>query len=59
VRADRDGRFTVTGVVPGMPFRLQVRDGEQFYGGAPKIGQRTVKPGETLDLGARKMEPLR
>ena len=58
VRTDRDGKFTLTGVVPGMPFRLQVQQGEQFYGGAPKIGQRMVKPGEALDLGVRKMEPL-
>ena len=59
VRTDRDGRFTVTGVVPGMPFRLQVQQGEAFYGGVPKIGQRTVKAGEAFDLGVRKMEPLR
>jgi hypothetical protein len=35
---DKDGRFTLPGVVPGIPFFLQIRKGERYYGGKPKIG---------------------
>jgi protocatechuate 3,4-dioxygenase beta subunit len=56
---DKIGRFTLTGVVPGVLFSLQIQKGDDYYGGKPKIGQRQVKPGERLDLGDRTMESLR
>jgi RNA polymerase sigma factor (sigma-70 family) len=56
---DSQGRFTLTGVVPGMPFYLQIHKGEHYYGGKPKIGQRNLKPGESLELGDRTVEVLR
>jgi hypothetical protein len=54
----KDGRFTVTSVVPEVPFYLQMRQGKTYLGGKPKIGLRQLKPGETLDLGDRRTEPL-
>jgi RNA polymerase sigma factor (sigma-70 family) len=54
----KDGRFTVNGVVPGVPFYLQMQQGKSYLGGRPKIGVRQLKPGETLDLGDRRTEPL-
>jgi len=59
VVTDREGKFTLTGVVPGVSFYLQTRKGQQFFIGKPKIGLWQVKPGETLDLGDRTMEAQR
>src|SRR5262249_7871496 len=56
VVTDKEGRFALPGVVPGMKFYVQVRKGEAFYAGKPKIGVRQVKAGETLDLGKRTLE---
>jgi len=58
VVTDEQGRFTMSGVVPGMPIRLQIRKGESNFGGKPKIGQRQLKPGENLTLGDWRMELL-
>src|SRR5262249_17308915 len=57
-KTDQDGRFTLTGVVPGAPFNLQTRKGTAYYAGEPRIGQRQVEPGQTLDLGDRKLKPV-
>ncbi|MFO0807831.1 MAG: sigma-70 family RNA polymerase sigma factor [Gemmataceae bacterium] len=59
VVAGDDGRFTLPGVIPGLTFSVQVRKGQTFYTGKPRIGTRTLKPGETHDLGDRTMETLR
>src|SRR5262249_9155947 len=59
VRTDKDGRFTLTDVVPGMPFYLDVRRDKEPFGEKPKIGRLAVKPGVTLDLGERTMDVLR
>lgn len=57
-KTDKDGKFTIPTVVPGLPFRFGIQRGQTSYGGVPKIGQRVVKPGEPLDLGTRKLEIL-
>lgn len=59
VVTDREGRFTLPGVVPGISFYLQIRQGEHFYGGKPKIGLLKVKAGQSLELGERTVEILR
>jgi RNA polymerase sigma factor (sigma-70 family) len=59
VKTDAAGRFTVTGVVPGISFYLQTRQGENYFVGKPKIGLRRLKAGEHLDLGDRRMEVMR
>jgi RNA polymerase sigma factor (sigma-70 family) len=59
VRTDAQGRFTLPDVIPGMPFYLQIRKGNDFYRGKPRIGKHQVKPGETINLGDRKVEPIR
>jgi hypothetical protein len=58
VRTDRDGRFTLPGVVPGVTFFVQIQRGETFFRGKPRLGLRQLKPGETLDLGERTVEVL-
>jgi RNA polymerase sigma factor (sigma-70 family) len=58
VVTDKDGRFRLPGVVPGVTFYLQIRRGEHYYGGKPKIGQRNLKPAQHLDLGDRTLEVL-
>src|SRR5262249_11200862 len=55
----KDGRFTLSRVVPGVSFYLQIRKGEQFFGGKPKLGLRKLKPAESLDLGDRTVEVMR
>jgi RNA polymerase sigma factor (sigma-70 family) len=59
VRADRDGRFVVEGIVAEMPFHLGFRKGKDYYAGKPKFGPHRLKPGETLDLGDRVLQPSR
>ncbi len=55
---DKDGRFTLTGVVPGMSFGLQTHKGERYFRGKPLIGLLKLKPGEMLDLGDRTLEAV-
>jgi RNA polymerase sigma factor (sigma-70 family) len=57
VKTDNEGRFTLSGVVPGVKFYLQTRKGRTYYVGEPKIGLREVEPGKTLDLGDWKLKP--
>jgi RNA polymerase sigma factor (sigma-70 family) len=57
VRTDKDGRFRLEGVVPGLKFGLSLRHGRKYLAGDPRIGPRQVKPGETLDLGDRRTIP--
>ncbi|MDY3550971.1 sigma-70 family RNA polymerase sigma factor [Gemmata sp. JC717] len=56
---DAKGQFTLPAIVPGMEFHLQIRKGEQYFGGKPKLGPITLKPGETKALGDRTLEVLR
>jgi RNA polymerase sigma factor (sigma-70 family) len=53
-----DGRFRLTGLVPGVAFDLRAQmvaepneKGQRFISGYAKVARPTVKPGETLDLG--------
>jgi RNA polymerase sigma factor (sigma-70 family) len=59
VHADsgKDGRFVVDGVVPGISFNPGFQRGTRPYNGKPNVGLHTVKPGETLDLRDRTLEP--
>jgi RNA polymerase sigma factor (sigma-70 family) len=57
VKTDKDGRFTVSDVVPGVKVSVQTRRGNTYYVGEPRIGLRQVEPGKTLDLGDWKVRP--
>jgi RNA polymerase sigma factor (sigma-70 family) len=54
---DKDGRFTLDNVVPGVWFYLQIRKGNEHYRTSPQIGPHAVKPGGTTDLGDRSVGP--
>jgi RNA polymerase sigma factor (sigma-70 family) len=56
-RTDKDGRFRVGGVVPGMKFWLGLRRNQTFLVGEPRIGTKQVKPGQALDLGDVRVKP--
>jgi RNA polymerase sigma factor (sigma-70 family) len=52
VRPDKDGRFHIEGVVPGLKFLLLLRGQIPYYPpGGVAVKQVQVKPGEKLDLG--------
>jgi hypothetical protein len=57
VKTDKEGRFALPSAVPGMKFYLQIQQGQKYYVGDPKIGVIEVKPGQTLDLGERRLRP--
>jgi hypothetical protein len=57
--SDKDGRFTLTGIVPGVSFGFGIRKGKNYFGWTPKFGTRQLKPRESLDLGDRTVELLR
>ena len=59
VKTDKDGRFTLPDVVPGVKFGVNTRKGNTYYVGEPRIGLKEVAPGKTLDLGERKLKPQR
>ncbi len=59
VLTDKDGRFTLSGVIPGISFSLRTRRGQDQFRGNPRIGWRQLKSGESLDLGDQPMEPIR
>jgi RNA polymerase sigma factor (sigma-70 family) len=57
-QTDAQGRFRLTGLLPGVPFDLKVQlvappnaKGERHVTGEVTLARPTVKPGETLDLG--------
>ncbi|HTU93073.1 MAG TPA: sigma-70 family RNA polymerase sigma factor [Gemmataceae bacterium] len=52
IRTDKNGRFRIDGLVPDVKFMLSIYQGRTVLDGEPRIGERQVKPGETLDLGA-------
>jgi hypothetical protein len=57
IKTDNDGRFTLSGVVPGVQFYVQTNKGNTYYVGEPRIGLKEVEAGQTLDLGERKLKP--
>ena len=59
VLTDKDGRFTLTNVVPGILCYLQTQKGNSYFAGKPRIGLLKLKPGEGLNLGDRIMEVQR
>ncbi len=59
VRTDADGRFRLENVVPGQKFWLSIRKGQTFLAGKPRIGERQVEAGATLDLADFRTEPQR
>jgi RNA polymerase sigma factor (sigma-70 family) len=54
---DKDGRFRLEGIIPGLKFGIGLRHGRTFLVGEPRIGLRQVKPGETLGLGDIRTKP--
>jgi RNA polymerase sigma factor (sigma-70 family) len=52
---DKEGRFTIPQVLPGGEFQFSISTDVKFYAGNPKIGRHTLKAGEMLDLGDRKV----
>ena len=58
VMTDADGKFTLPDIVPGIDFYLQIRKGDAYYGGKPKLGLQKLKPGEKKDLGERTLERM-
>jgi len=48
---DKEGAFRIDGVIPGVKFSLSLTKGQQYYLGEPKIGQKQVESGKTLELG--------
>jgi hypothetical protein len=59
VKADKEGRFTVTGIVPNVKFYLQANVGQTYFSPQPSIGEKEVEADKTLDFGERKLKPAR
>jgi len=55
---DKDGKFEIPDVVPGVPFTFGVHKGDTQYRGVPRLGSKTVPAGKPLDLGVRKLEEI-
>src|SRR5262249_51466543 len=52
VRTDKDGRFRIEGLAPGLNYRVQIQRGMFVLSPEGKQAERaTLKPGETKDLG--------
>jgi RNA polymerase sigma factor (sigma-70 family) len=59
-RTDKDGRFTLVGVVPGVKFDINhVRKGNAMLIPKPRMSQKEVASGATLDLGDVRTEVYR
>ena len=58
VRTDKDGRFRLDNIVPGLQFWLLRREADSFV---PEraVGVQLIKPGEALDLGDVQVKPAR
>jgi RNA polymerase sigma factor (sigma-70 family) len=59
IRPDKDGKFRIEGIVPGLTYRLSLLKGNyalQLQGAA--ADPLTVKPGETKDLGDIPVQPM-
>jgi hypothetical protein len=59
VHTDRDGRFCISGVVPDLKFRLNLRNERTLFVGEPRVDIRQIGPGQTLDLGNVRVKPGR
>ena len=57
VRTDKECRFRLEGLVPGMKFSLTLRHGGSYLVGEPRIGLKEVAAGKTLDLGDVRVKP--
>lgn len=55
---DKDGKFEIPDVIPGVPFTFDIRKGNTQYRGVPLLGSKTVPAGKPLDLGVRKLEEI-
>jgi protocatechuate 3,4-dioxygenase beta subunit len=56
---DADGKFRLGNVVPGVKVGLNIRQGQTYLIGEPRIGQKTVNSGQVLDMGDLKTKPYR
>jgi RNA polymerase sigma factor (sigma-70 family) len=56
-RTDKDGRFRLEGVVPGVKFYLGLSKGRTYLTGEPAIGLKEVASGKILDLGDIRTRP--
>jgi hypothetical protein len=57
VRSDKDGRFRIEGLAPGLKYPLGFIQGSYLV--SPEVGQRpTITPGETRDLGEIRVKPM-
>jgi hypothetical protein len=55
VFTDANGRFTVDGLLPGVPYRLFYREFQPARRGGPVMDELTLKPGQERNLGELKM----
>lgn len=56
-RTDPDGHFRLEGLVPDLKFGLGIYQRRTFLVGEPRIGEKQVGPGQTLDLGDVRTKP--
>jgi RNA polymerase sigma factor (sigma-70 family) len=56
---DKDGRFTLDGVVPGVRFYLRIKKGKDFYNSKPRMAWHRLEPRERFDFGDRAVAPTR
>ncbi len=56
---DKDGKFEIPDVIPGLPFTFSSHKGDVYYRGVPRLGTQTVTAGKPLELGTRKVEESR
>ena len=57
VRTDKEGRFRLEDAVPNLPFWLYMQRQRTLFDSEPSIGERQLKPGESLDLGDVRVKP--
>jgi RNA polymerase sigma factor (sigma-70 family) len=50
-KTDKEGRFTLNLVLPGIEYTLMIHQGKEYYVGEPRIGRRKVEAGKTTHLG--------
>ncbi len=56
IELDRDGRFRIERLVPGLVYKSHAENGNQLYG--PIFKGVKVGPGEVKDLGDLKITPF-
>jgi RNA polymerase sigma factor (sigma-70 family) len=57
IKTDRDGRFRVEGLFPGVPFGIGFAKKGKFHTASDAYLKLSVKPGQTNDLGDVKTKP--